>query len=96
MNIRWTDRAEKDRNSQETFIAADNPRAAVEQIDSVMARVASLADHPEQGRPGRRRGTRELVVPGTPFVVVYRLQARPERVEILRVLHGKQKYDPLP
>lgn len=92
MKILWTERAEKDRDSQEAFIAEDSPRAAINQIDSVIARVASLADHPEQGRPGRRRGTRELVIAGTPFIVVYRVRQKPERVEIIRILHGAQKW----
>jgi toxin ParE1/3/4 len=37
------------------------------------------------GRPGRVPFTRELVVAGTPFVVIYRVRAD---VEIVRVLHG--------
>lgn len=92
MKVHWTERAEIDRDSQEAFISKDNPRAALDQIDRVMARVAALAEHPEQGRPGRRRGTRELVVTGTPFLVVYRLRARSARIEILRVLHGAQQW----
>lgn len=85
-------RAKDDRRRQAAHIRKDSPRAAIEQIDRLLARVAALAEHPEQGRPGRRRGTRELVVTGTSFVVVYRLRARPARVEILRVLHGAQKW----
>jgi toxin ParE1/3/4 len=51
-----------------------------------------LRDHPKAGRPVRRRGTRELVIASTPFIVVYRTRVRPSRVEILRVLHGKQQW----
>lgn len=90
LKILWTDRAEKDLISQESFIAKDKPRVAVEQIDRLITRAASLADYAEQGRAGRVKGTRELVVSGTPFILVYRV--RPARIEILRVLHGKQKY----
>ncbi|MBU2719510.1 type II toxin-antitoxin system RelE/ParE family toxin [Acidithiobacillus ferridurans] len=39
---------------------------------------------------GRQQGTRELVIPHTPFIVVYR--ARHGRLEILRVLHGAQQW----
>jgi toxin ParE1/3/4 len=35
-------------------------------------------------------GTRELVVGPTPWVVVYRW--RGEAVEVLRVLHGRQRW----
>jgi toxin ParE1/3/4 len=53
-----------------------------------------LSDHPKAGRAGRWRGTRELVIPRTPFVVIYQVRRKPARVEILRVLHGKQKWPP--
>lgn len=38
------------------------------------------------GRPGRIPGTRELVVPGTPFILPYRVAA--DEVHILRGMHG--------
>lgn len=91
MKIFWLARAKSDRQHQAAHIVQDSPRAALAQIDRLMARVASLADHPEQGRGGRKSGTRELVVTGTPFVV-YRLRSSLTRVEIIRVLHGKQKW----
>jgi len=39
---------------------------------------------------GRVAGTRELVVVGTPYIVVYRIE--PAAVVILRVLHGAQRW----
>lgn len=33
--------------------------------------VENLIEHPNLGRPGRLPETRELVVSGTPFIVVY-------------------------
>jgi toxin ParE1/3/4 len=47
--------------------------------------VNRLADFPALGRPGRKPGTRELVIPRLPYIVIYRV--RGERVQILRVLH---------
>ncbi len=49
-------------------------------------------DHPRRGRPGRVAGTRELVVPGTPYIVVYAVGA--DYVRIHRVLHGAQRWPP--
>jgi toxin ParE1/3/4 len=35
-------------------------------------------------------GTRELVVSGSPFIVVYRVKGK--RIELLRVLHSSQHW----
>lgn len=42
------------------------------------------------GKPGRLDETRELVITGTPFLIVYRVADG--LVEILRVVHGAQKW----
>jgi toxin ParE1/3/4 len=38
-------------------------------------------------------GTRELVISNTPFIAVYRLVGT-ERIEVLRLLHGAQRWPP--
>jgi toxin ParE1/3/4 len=43
------------------------------------------------GRPGRVQGTRERIITGTPYIVVYRVR---HEVEILRVLHGAMRWPP--
>jgi plasmid stabilization system protein ParE len=58
--------------------------------ERILAAAARLAEFPETGRPGRRAGTRELVVSRTPYLVPYRV--RGEFVEVLRVLHGRQRW----
>ncbi|WP_374725188.1 type II toxin-antitoxin system RelE/ParE family toxin [Caulobacter rhizosphaerae] len=47
-------------------------------------------DFPNIGRPGRRGGARELVVPGGPFIVAYKV--RGEEIEVLRVFHGSRRW----
>jgi plasmid stabilization system protein ParE len=51
--------------------------------------VDRLAELPNLGRSGRVSGTRELVVPGTRYVIPYRV--RGERLEIIAVFHGRQR-----
>jgi toxin ParE1/3/4 len=49
-----------------------------------------LVDHPHIGRPARVAGTRELIVPRTPYLLPYRV--RGQTVEILRVYHGARRW----
>ena len=62
-------------------------RRLVEQIEEGMLQ---LFRHPNLGRAGRVPGTRELVIAGTPFLVVYRLEA--DRAVVLTVLHGARRW----
>lgn len=89
--IVWLSGAIADRDAQLDYIAQDNPSAAIEQGDKIASHVGKLADYPKLGRVGRKKGTRELVISGTPFIVVYRIQGE-ETVQILRLLHGAQQW----
>ena len=92
MKIIWLPRARADRTNAITYIANENPGAALNQLTEIERQADALADHPEMGRPGRLQGTRELVINRTPFIAIYRVRWQPERVEILRLLHGRQKW----
>jgi len=94
VRVEWLPEAERNRESQLAYIAKRDPWAAIDMGDAIEAAVARLADNPNSARPGRVRGTRELVVTGTPYVVVYRVE--PAAVVILRVLHGAQRWPPTP
>ena len=86
----WLKRALNDRDAQLDYIGHDNPLAAVAQGDRIEEQVGQLLQHPNMGRPGRKQGTRELVISRTPFIVVYRIKG--VRIELLRLLHGSQKW----
>lgn len=90
MRIEWLPIAEQNRESQLAYIGERNPWAAIDMGDAIEAAVSHLADHPRIGRPGRIKGTRELVVSGTPYVIAYRVEA--SAVVILRLLHGTQRW----
>jgi toxin ParE1/3/4 len=90
MRVVWTEPAIRDLAAARHYIANDNPSLADRQIGRIIAAVAHLAEFPEAGRPGRRLGTRELVVSRSPYLVAYRL--RGNMIEILRVLHGSQRW----
>ena len=86
----WLKRAIHDRDAQIDYIAQDNPLAAVSQGDRIDVQVDMLLQQPQMGRPGRKQGTRELVISRTPLIVVYRINGN--RIELLRLLHGSQKW----
>jgi addiction module RelE/StbE family toxin len=88
MEVEWTEPALRDVAQVHAFIRRDNAPFADNQVAIIVAAVAGLAHFPEMGRPGRRSGTRELVVSKTQYVVPYRV--RGDAVEILRVLHSRR------
>jgi addiction module RelE/StbE family toxin len=92
VRIAWLRAAERNLEEQLEYIGERNPLTTNVLADKIVAAVAGLADHPRRGRPGRVAGTRELVVPGTPFIAVYTVRAN--HVRIHRVLHSAQRWPP--
>ncbi len=90
MRVRWLDSAIDSLDAQGEYIARNDPEAAARIVSSILSSVERLATFPASGRPGRIPGTRELIVPGTPFIIPYRIRAG--TVEILRVLHASRKW----
>ena len=91
MTVRWTRPAAADLTdicdyTRQRFGAVQARRAALLIYDAV----DGLRDLPSQGRAGRKPGTREIMVAGLPFPIIYRL--RNSAIEILRVLHGAQQW----
>jgi len=90
VRVEWLPEAELNLTAQIDWIGQQNLWAAIDVGDAVHAAVRRLADHPAMARAGRVAGTRELVVVGTPYVVVYRVEA--SAVVVLRILHGAQRW----
>lgn len=92
MKLVWLPAARQDRTAAVDYIAADNPSAALKQLDEIERQSERLAAFPLMGREGRVEGTRELVITGTPFILVYRVPPGGGQVQILRLLHGAQRW----
>ena len=90
MRLVWTPRASHDQSAAIDYIAQDNPSAALDLLDQIEQQIELLIQFPEMGRPGRKRGTRELVISRTAFIVVYRNKAR--QIQIIRLLHGSLQW----
>ena len=91
MNIVWSPEAIQDLISLRAYIAEDSPAGARRIVLRILHDVEHLLpDNPHMGQPGRVPGTRELVIPRTPYIVPYRVQG--ESIQILRVYHGARRW----
>jgi toxin ParE1/3/4 len=90
MRVLWTRPASHDLEAIGDYIAETSPPAATRTKRLIVERVRQLARHPHLGRPGRASNTRELVVPGSPYIVVY--QVADDRIEIVAVFHGAREW----
>ena len=90
MKVVWSRRAIRHLVRLREHIEKDSEQNAALVAGRILKAVALLESHPEIGRPGRVVGTRELVVPGTPYLIPYRV--RRDRLELIAVFHGRQKW----
>ncbi len=90
MYLHWSRLAYQDRDAIFDHIEAESPSAAI-RVDSAIAdQAAQLIDFPFSGRTGRVPGTRECVVTGLPYILVYEVSE--PTVRILRVLHAARQW----
>lgn len=94
MQLKWTDLADTDLETIEAYITKENSSlVAIDVVMTIIDRVhLILPGHPRAGRQGRLKNTRELVIDGVPFIVIYREQMSTNCIEILRVLHDAQQW----
>lgn len=90
MRVKWLQVALANLDAEADYIAEDNPAAADRLVQKIFRATNLLAKNPAIGRPGRVPGTRELIIPGTPYIVPYRVRAN--ALEILRVFHAARKW----
>jgi toxin ParE1/3/4 len=91
MKIVWSPEAIQDLISLRAYIAEENPAGARRIVLRILHDVEHLLpDNAQMGRSGRVPGTRELVVPRTPYIVPYRVQRA--TIQILRVFHGARRW----
>ncbi|NBC33779.1 MAG: type II toxin-antitoxin system mRNA interferase toxin, RelE/StbE family [Alphaproteobacteria bacterium] len=89
MNINFSRRADSDLYTIEAYIAESNPMAAERVINRILQSIRYLSRFPYLGRSLRSAIVRELIIPGLPYRVVYRVET--ENVRILRILHTSRK-----
>ncbi|MBL8905942.1 MAG: type II toxin-antitoxin system RelE/ParE family toxin [Rhizobiales bacterium] len=91
MSVVWSPFALEDLRSIRHYVAQDNPAAAARVADRILQfATGQLSQFPRSGRAGRVFGTFELIVPRTPYIVVYALTV--DGAYILAVHHGARRW----
>lgn len=90
MRVVWSPLAFSDLRHVENYIREHNPRSAFKIAQKIKQATGRLADFPGSGRPGRVPNTRELVVPGTRYIVPYTVIDN--EVRIIAVMHAARRW----
>jgi toxin ParE1/3/4 len=89
VEIVWSALARTRLREIRAYVARDKPEAAERLATRIVAMIEALRSHPHLGRVGSELGVRELVIGGTPYIVLYRVQG--QRVTISTIWHGAQR-----
>lgn len=90
MKVRFTRQALADLDEARTHIAERNPSAASATAARIREAIDGLSLFPDRGRPGRIGGTRELVIPATPFIAACRVGDG--QIDVLAIMHGARRW----
>jgi toxin ParE1/3/4 len=89
--IVWTEQATRQLDQVHDYIALSNSQEIASRVTlHIASGVQLLASFPTSGKAGRVRGTRELVISDTPFVVAYILER--ERIRVLAIYHRARQW----
>ena len=87
MRLRFSRHALEHLAQIRAHIAAHRPLTAELVRGRILESIRSLQKVPRLGRAGRKQGTRELVVPGLPYIIVYNIAAEEDALVILGIFH---------
>lgn len=90
MQVRWTTAAANDLENIADYLFERTPENAPRLIREICDAVLALKNYPNRGRPGKKSGTRELVVRSRPYIVIYKVGS--EVLHVARILHGAQDW----
>jgi toxin ParE1/3/4 len=90
MELRWTHEAAADLARIADYLFEHAPGHAERLVRALYDAPTTLLTFPNRGRPGKKEGTRELVMSSLPFIVVYTV--RRDTLYVVRILHGAQQW----
>jgi addiction module RelE/StbE family toxin len=92
MKLRWTPRALADLEEISDYLVAVRPQAWEKLLERVEHLADVLLDFPLMGKSGLVPGTREFVLAGTPYILVFQLKG--DAVVIVSVRDGRMRFPP--
>jgi toxin ParE1/3/4 len=91
MRVRFARRAVGHLHAIAEYLAERNPAASRQVGARIHETIDLLAKFPELGHEGVLAGTREMVVPGLPYIIVHRIEPNDQStLTILGIYHGAQ------
>ncbi len=92
MMLRWTPRAVTDLEEISDYLTAASPQTWEHLLQRLEHLTNALLDFPLLGKRGLVPGTREFVLAGTPYILVF--QAKQDAVVIVSVRDGRMRLPP--
>jgi toxin ParE1/3/4 len=92
MTLRWTPRAVADLEEISDYLIVAGPRVWEQLLDRLEHLADLLLDFPLMGKPGIVPETREFVLTGTPYVLVF--QIKDDTVVIVSVRDSRMRLPP--
>jgi len=90
MKVIWSATSVRHLRQVVEYLQGESAGGAITIRRRILQTVRRIGQMPNSGRIGRIDGTREAVVPRSPYIVVY--QVSDQAVEILGIWHGAQQW----
>jgi toxin ParE1/3/4 len=91
VKLRVTPQARRHLEAIAEYLSERSPAASRFVGQRIRETMRLLTDFPRIGREGALQGTREMVVPGLPYIIVHRVEPAEGTVVVLGVYHGAQR-----
>jgi toxin ParE1/3/4 len=92
LKLRWTPRAVADLEQIADYLLAVHPQSWDRLLTRVEETVDYLLHFPHMGKAGLVEGTREFVLSGTPYILVFRIKH--DVVQMVSVRDGRMQLPP--
>jgi len=92
VKLRWTQRAVADLEEISDYLLSVSPTSWERLVTRIEAVTEYLLQFPHMGKMGLVSGTREFVLSGTPYIIVFRV--REDVVQVLSIRDGRMQLPP--